>query len=106
MFSSFVEPLEPATGSSFVVFSLYRTAGSSHRFFVCSISVLSNCWIKLSVLCLQYFFFIELLNQAIGSLFALFLFFSDMRLYLILCTYTATDVCIICLLFFILYYCV
>src|SRR5699024_509015 len=100
MFSSFVEPLEPATGSSFVVFSLYRTAGSSHRFFVCSISVLSNCWIKLSVLCLQYFLFIELLNQAIGSLFAVFPFYSDKRLYLTPGTYTATDVCNISKSFF------
>src|SRR5699024_11579438 len=39
-FSCFIEPLVPATGSSIVVFSFYRTAGSSYRFFVCSIPVL------------------------------------------------------------------
>src|SRR5699024_5609370 len=72
MFSSFVEPLDPAIGSLFVVFLFYRTAGSSHRFLVSGNPVLSNCWSRPSVPCKRYSCFIELLEPAIGSSFVVF----------------------------------
>src|SRR5699024_1944846 len=66
-FSCFIELLGQATGSLFAVFSFYRAAGSSYRFLVCSFLVISNCWAMLSVPCLLFSRFIELLGHAASS---------------------------------------
>src|SRR5699024_269865 len=78
-FFSVMEPVESACGSSFHVFSVYRTGRPRQRFFISHFPHLLNRWTMPAVLRFAFSPFIEPMHHASSSSFRIFSFYRTAR---------------------------